>query len=219
MACAVRSGHTAPRHWSSPNKEKQRPVDAFDAKADALTALEAAGAAVSGLQTASGAQAGVPAWFHPGRAGVLRLGNQVMATFGELHPRVLAALDVKGPVVACEVFLERIPAPKKKAGAARAGFKPSAFQPVDRDFAFIVGADVAAETVLRAVRNADKDLISDVGLFDVYTGTGVPDGQKSLALSVTLQPRDATLTDAQIEAVAAKVVAAVEKACGGKLRA
>jgi phenylalanyl-tRNA synthetase beta chain len=148
----------------------------------------------------------------------LRLGNQVLATFGELHPRVLAALDVKGPVVACEVLLERVPAPKKK-GTARPAFKPSAFQPVERDFAFIVGADVAAETVLRAIRNVDKELISDVGLFDVYTGAGVGEGQKSLALSVTLQPRAATLTDAEIEAVADKIVAAVEKACGGRLRA
>src|SRR5262249_35825045 len=145
---------------------------------------------------------------------------QVLATFGELHPRVLAALDVKGPVVAAEVFLERVPEPKKKAtGTARAVFRPSAFQPVERDFAFVVDAGVAAETVLRAVRNTDKELISDVGLFDVYTGAGVGDGKKSLAIYVTLQPRDATLTDAQIEAVAAKVVAAVEKACGGKLRA
>ena len=212
VACIVRSGHTAPRHWSG----SRRPVDVFDAKADALAALEAAGAGLAGLQTVA---QGAPAWFHPGRSGVLKLGNQILAAFGELHPRVLAALDAKGPVVAAEVFLERVPQPKKKPGSARPVFKPSALQPVERDFAFIVEAGVAAETVTRAVRNADKDLISDVGLFDVYTGTGVGEGQKSLALSVTLQPRDATLTDAQIEAVAAKIVAAVEKACGGKLRA
>jgi phenylalanyl-tRNA synthetase beta chain len=173
---------------------------------------------VSGLQTAGGSQAALPGWLHPGRAGALKLGNQVLATFGELHPRVLAALDVKGPMVACEVFLDRIPQPKKK-GTARTLLRPSPFQPVERDFAFLVDAAVSAETVLRAVRNADKDLIVDVGLFDVYTGAGVGDGQKSLALSVTLQPRMATLTDAEIEAVAAKVVAAVEKACGGRLRA
>ena len=215
IACTLRAGHTAARHWSG----GRRSVDAFDARSDAIAALEAAGASVNGLQTTSAAQGGVPPWFHPGRSGALKLGNQVLATFGELHPRVLAALDVKGPVVAAEVFLERVPQPKKKPGAARAAFRPSAFQPVERDFAFVVDAGVAAETVLRAVRNADRDLISDVGLFDVYTGAGVGEGKKSLAMSVTLQPRDATLTDVQIEAVAAKVVAAVEKACGGKLRA
>jgi phenylalanyl-tRNA synthetase beta chain len=210
IATALRAGHTGARHWSV----TRRPVDAYDAKADALGALEAAGAAVAGLQTATGA----PAWFHPGRSGVLKLGTHVLAVFGELHPAVLAALDVKGPMVACEVFLERIAAPKKKVGSARTLLKPSAFQPVERDFAFVVDKTVAAEAVLRAVRNADKDLISEAGLFDVYTGPGVGEGQKSLALAVTLQPRDATLTDAQIEAVAAKIVAAVEKACGGKLR-
>ena len=215
VACALRSGHTSARHWAG----TRRAVDAYDAKADAMAALEAAGAGVAGLQTASGAAGGAPAWYHPGRAGVLKLGNQILAAFGELHPRVLAALDVKGPMVACEVFLERIPQPKKKAGSARPLLRPSPFQPVDRDFAFVVGKDVMAETVLRAVRAADRDLISDVGLFDVYTGPGVGDGQKSLALAVTLQPKDATLTDAQIDAVAAKIVAAVDKACGGKLRA
>ena len=215
VACALRSGHTSVRHWAG----TRRAVDAYDAKADAMAALEAAGAGVAGLQTASGAAGGAPAWYHPGRAGVLKLGNQILAAFGELHPRVLAALDVKGPMVACEVFLERIPQPKKKIGSARPLLKPSPFQPVERDFAFVVGKDVTAETILRAVRAADRDLISDVGLFDVYTGPGVGDGQKSLALAVTLQPKDATLTDAQIEAVAAKIVAAVDKACGGKLRA
>ncbi len=215
IAAVLRSGHTSARHWAG----TRRAVDAYDAKADAMAALEAAGAAIAGMQTASGAAAVAPGWYHPGRAGVLKLGNQILAAFGELHPRVLAALDVKGPMVACEVFLERIPQPKKKAGSARTLLKPSPFQPVERDFAFVVAKDVTAETVLRAVRNADKDLISDVGLFDVYTGPGVSEGQKSLALAVTLQPKDATLTDAQIEAVAAKIVAAVDKACGGKLRA
>ena len=216
VACALRAGHTAPRHWAA----AQRPVDAFDAKADALAALEAAGAATSGLQTATGADAGVPGWYHPGRAGVLKLGKDILAVFGELHPRVLAALDVKGPAVACEVFLESLPAAKKKKpGVARPLLKLSPFQSVERDFAFVVDAAVAAEAVLRAVRNADKILITDVGLFDVYTGKGIGEGEKSLAVSVTLQPRDATLTDADIEAVAAKVVAAVEKACGGRLRA
>jgi len=195
-------------------------VDALDAKADALAALEAAGAAVGGLQTAAGPAGGTPGWYHPGRSGVLKLGNQVMAAFGELHPAVLTALDVKGPMVACEVFLDRIPQPKKaKTGTARPLLKASNFQAAERDFAFVVDSGVAAETLLRAVRGAERDLIADVGLFDVYEGPHVGEGKKSLAISVTLQPKDATLTDEQIDAAAKKIVAAVEKACGGRLRA
>ncbi|MSO72518.1 MAG: phenylalanine--tRNA ligase subunit beta [Rhodospirillaceae bacterium] len=220
VAAALRAGHTAARHWAG----NRRVVDALDAKADALAALEAAGAVISALQTASGSGSsgggGVPAWYHPGRSGVLKLGHQVLAAFGELHPGVLAALDVKGPMVACEVFLERVPQPKKaKAGAARQLLKTSPFQPVERDFAFVVDTSVAADAVLRAVRNAEKDLIAEVGLFDVYEGPHLGEGKKSLAISVTLQPTDATLTDAQIEAAASRIVAAVEKACGGRLRA
>jgi phenylalanyl-tRNA synthetase beta chain len=216
VASAVRSGHTSARHWDG----TRRPVDAMDAKADAVAALEAAGAGIPGLQTSTGAGSGVPAWYHPGRAGVLKLGNQILAAFGELHPGVLSALDVKGPMVACEVFLERIPAPKKgKAGAARPLLKASNFQPVERDFAFVVDASVSGESLVRAVRGAERDLISEVGLFDVYQGPHVGEGKKSLAIAVTLQPKDATLTDEQIEAVSNKIVAAAEKACGARLRA
>lgn len=216
IAAALRSGHTTTRHWAG----TRRPVDALDAKADAIAALEAAGAGIPGLQTGAGAGSGVPAWYHPGRGGVLKLGNQILAAFGELHPAVLAALDVKGPMVACEVFLERIPAPKKgKSGAARQLLKASNFQPVERDFAFVVDASVQAESLIRAVRGAERDLISDVGLFDVYEGQHVGEGKKSLAIAVTLQPKDATLTDEQIETVSKKIVAAAEKACSAKLRA
>jgi phenylalanyl-tRNA synthetase beta chain len=123
-------------------------------------------------------------------------------------------------MVACEVFLDRLPPQKKsKSGAARPLLKASPFQPVERDFAFVVDSTVGAEAVLRAVRGSERELIADVGLFDVYEGPHVGEGKKSLAVSVTLQPRDATLTDEQIEAVARKVVAAVEKSCGGRLRA
>jgi len=214
VAATLRAGHSGPRHWAG----ARRPVDALDAKADALAALEAAGAAVSGLQTGSGAAGGAPAWYHPGRSGVLKLGNQILAAFGELHPGVLARLDVKGPMVACEVFLERIAQPKKKTGPARPLLKASNFQPVERDFAFVVDSSVTAESLLRAVRSAERDLIADVGLFDVYTGAHVGDGKKSLAVAVTLQPKDATFTDEQIDGIAKKIVAAVEKACGGVLR-
>jgi phenylalanyl-tRNA synthetase beta chain len=216
VACALRGGHTTPRHWTG----SRRPVDALDAKADAIAGLDAAGAGIPGLQTGAGPGSGVPAWYHPGRAGVLKLGNQVLAAFGELHPAILTALDVKGPMVACEVFLERIPAPKKgKSGAARPLLRASPFQPVERDFAFVVEAGVTAESLLRAVRGAERELISDVGLFDVYEGPHVGEGKKSLAVAVTLQPKDATLTDEQIDAVSKKIVAAAEKACGAKLRA
>jgi phenylalanyl-tRNA synthetase beta chain len=191
----------------------------MDAKADALAALEAAGVNVQSLQTGSGAAAGAPAWFHPGISGVLKLGNQVLATFGALHPRILQALDLEGPMVACEVFLERVPAAKKKAGTGRPLLKPSPFQPVERDFAFVVDASVQAEAILRAVRGAERELIADVGTFDVYQGQHVGEGKKSVAISVTLQPKAATLTDAEIEAVGQKIVAAVEKSCGGRLRA
>jgi phenylalanyl-tRNA synthetase beta chain len=211
VAACLRAGSPSARHWAG----TRRSVDALDAKADALAALEAAGASVASLQTAVGA----PGWYHPGRSGVLKLGNQILAAFGELHPVILNALDVKGPMVACEVFLDRLPQPKKKAGAARPLLKASNFQPVERDFAFVVDTSVGAEALLRAVRGADKELITDVGLFDVYEGQHVGEGKKSLAVAVTLQSKDATLTDEQIEGVAKKVVAAVEKACGGRLRA
>ncbi len=211
VAAVLRSGQTTARHWSG----SRRPVDALDAKADALAALEAAGASIAGLQTTAGGAG----WYHPGRSGVLKLGNQVLAAFGELHPGTLSALDIKGPIFACEVFLDRIPQPKKKAGAARPLLKASSLQPVERDFAFVVDTTVAAEALLRAVKSADKELISDVGLFDIYQGPHVGEGKKSLAVAVTLQPKDATLTDEQIDAVSKKIVAAVEKTCNGRLRA
>jgi len=215
VAATLRAGHTSARHWAG----TRRVVDAMDAKADAVAALEAAGAGIAGLQTFAGAANGAPGWYHPGRAGVLKLGNQILAAFGELHPAILNALDVKGPMVACEVFLERIPPVKKKGlGAARPLLKASPFQPVERDFAFVADAPVAVETMVRAVRGADRDLIADVGVFDVYQGPHVGEGKKSVAIAVTLQPKDATLTDEQIESASRKIVAAVEKACGAKLR-
>ncbi len=212
MAATLRAGHTTARHWAG----TRRAVDAMDAKADAIAVLEAAGLNPIGLQ----AVAAAPAWYHPGLSGVLKLGNQVVAAFGAIHPRAAKALDVDGPLVASEVFLERIPLPKKKgAGAARPLLKASVLQPVERDFAFVVEETVAADAVVKAARGAERDLIADVGVFDVYQGVHLGEGQKSIAISVTLQPKDATLTDAEIETVSQKIVAAVEKACGGKLRA
>ena len=208
-ASGIRVGQAVPRHWSV----RQRPVDAFDAKADALALLSAFGVPVENLQVISDA----PAHYHPGRSATLRLGPQVLAQFGELHPKVLKALDLKGPAVGFEVFLERLPTPRAK-GTARPLLNASAFQPLERDFAFVVDAATPAEKLVKAAKGADKTLITEVRVFDVFAGTGVGEGKKSLALSVTLQPREKTLTDPEIEAVAAKVVAAVNKATGGELR-
>ncbi len=207
VAAGLRAGRLGPRDWH----DKPGDADLFAAKADALAALAAAGAPADNLQV-SGEP---PAWFHPGRSGALRLGPTVLGHFGELHPEILAAFDVKGPVAAFEAFIEAVPLPR---GGRRAPLRLSVFQPVERDFAFIVDRDVPVETLLRAARGVDRKLVSDIRLFDVYEGTGLPEGKKSLAIAVTLQPQEATLTDAEIEAFSSRLVAAVEKATGGTLR-
>jgi phenylalanyl-tRNA synthetase beta chain len=208
VAAGVRHGAT-PRHWA----EAARGVDALDAKGDAMAVLAALGVPAAALSVTADA----PGFYHPGRSGLVRQGPKtVLASFGEVHPRVLAALDLPGPAVAFEVFLDAIPEPKRrKKGAPDL---PS-FQPLRRDFAFLVDEGVAAEALLRAARGAERILITDVALFDRYAGDKLPEGKVSLALQVTLQPREATLTDAQIEAVAEKIVAAVAKATGAVLRA
>jgi len=213
VAAGIRRGQTGPRHW----RERPRNVDAYDAKADALAALSAAGVDTAPLMVMDGA----PAWYHPGRSGTLRLGPKtILAAFGELHPRVLQALDVKGPLVGFEVYLDRIPASRGKAGVrTKPALKLSELQAVERDFAFIVDAATPADTLLKAVRGAEKALIAKVSVFDIFAGQGIPDGKKSLAISVRLEPQAQTLTDAEIEAVGKKIVAAAEKACGATLRA
>jgi len=193
-----------------------RGYDVFDVKADVLGVLAAVGAPVASLQTTTDA----PGWYHPGRSGVLRLGPKtVLARFGEVHPRALDVLDVKGPVYAFEIFPHAVPLPKAKPTKAKPELAISDLLPVTRDFAFVVDAQVSAETLLRAARGAEKTLIDEVHLFDVYEGQGVGEGKKSLAIEVTLQPRDKTLTDEEIDAVSAKIVAQVQKATGGTLRA
>ncbi len=188
-------------------------ADAFDAKADMLAALDAA----MGAPMTAQSKAGASAWYHPGRSGTLALGPKVIAQFGELHPAILAAFDIKGPASAFEIFLDAIPEPKVK-GKARSTFAPSPYPAVERDFAFVVDTKVTADDVLKAARGADRVLIERADLFDVYEGKGVPEGKKSLAISVRLQPKDKTLTDVEIEAVAQKIVAAVTKATGAALR-
>ncbi len=190
-------------------------ADAFTAKADAIAALEAAGAKVEQLQTTADAAP----WYHPGRSGVLRLGPKLpLAHFGELHPRVLKAMDVDGPVFAFEAFIDQIPAAKARATKTRPALETLELLPVKRDFAFVVDRALAADQLMKAVKGAEKKLISRVTLFDVYEGRGVPEGKKSLAVEVTLQPRDRTLTDEEIDAVARAIVAAAEKGAGASLR-
>ncbi len=175
------------------------------------------------LESAMGApmtapiRSGAAPWYHPGRSGTLALGPKVLGYFGELHPAIAAAFDLKGPASVFEIFLDAIPEPKSK-GKARATFAPSPYPAVERDFAFVVDAKVTADEVLKAARGVDRLLIERAELFDVYEGKGVPEGKKSLAIAVRLQPRDKTLTDAEIDAVAAKIVAAVAKATGAVLR-
>ena len=187
--------------------------DVFDIKADAMAALEAAGAPVDKLQVTADAR---DHW-HPGRSGVLRLGPKVLAEFGEIHPRTLKALDVDGRVLAFEVFLDAIPATKKKALKARPPLELSGLMAVKRDYAFLMDASAPSAELIKAVKGAEKQLITDVALFDVYQGQGVPEGQVSLALEVTIQPTDKTLTDKEIEAISAKIIANAQKA-GASLR-
>jgi phenylalanyl-tRNA synthetase beta chain len=210
MATGVRTG-AGPRHWS----KHQWAADVFQAKADVFAVLEACGMAPETVQVSTDA----PAWYHPGRSGVLRLGPKVvLAHFGELHPRVLKAFDLQGPVAAFEVVLEALPAIKAKPTKTKARLETSDFQAVERDFAFLVKASVPASDIVRAATTSDRTLIESVTVFDVYEGKGVEPGHKSLAISVRLQPRDRTLSDADIEAVSTKLVAAVAKACGATLR-
>ncbi|TCU70426.1 phenylalanyl-tRNA synthetase beta subunit [Bradyrhizobium sp. R2.2-H] len=199
------------RHWTGSTQ-----ADVFDAKADALAVLAAAGAPMQALQVVAGG----PGWLHPGRSATIQIGPQnVLGHFGEMHPRALEALGVDGPLMVFEVILDRIPEAKKKPTRAKPLIELSAFQPVTRDFAFIVDRDVKAGDIVRAAQAVDKKLITGVNVFDVYEGKGIDDGKKSIAIAVTIQPREKTLTDQEIEAVGAKIVAEVTKKTGGTLRA
>lgn len=206
-AAGIRQGAASPKQWLG----AARAADAFDVKADCLAVIEACGLAASTMQVVQGA----PSWFHPGRSGTIQLGpkNQI-AWFGEIHPGILAEMDVKGPVVGFELVLNALPASKSK-GTAKAALQLSDLMPVSRDFAFVVEEKVQAAELLKAARGADKALIADAQVFDVFK---LPDGKVSLAVSVTLQPKDKTLTDEEIEFASKKIVAAVSKATGATLR-
>lgn len=189
--------------------------DALTAKADAIAALKAMGANVDNLQISKP----TGSYWHPGRSGRLQMGpKNILADFGELHPKTLKALGIEGRVVAFEVWPERLPAPRKKSATkSKSALALSDLMPVHKDFAFIVDEGVPAANIVKAAKGADKQLITDVALFDVYRGKGIEEGQKSLAIDVTLTPKNATLTDKDIEAVMQKIITQVGKA-GGVLR-
>jgi phenylalanyl-tRNA synthetase beta chain len=204
VAAGLRAGSTA-RSWIAAS----RPVDAMDAKADLWAVLAGVGVPMDALQVTADA----PAFLHPGRSATVRQGPKtVLGLFGEVHPRLIAELDLPGPMVVFEVNLDAIADPKRRKKAAP---DLAAFQPLRRDFAFVVDAEVAADAVIRAARGAERSLVTGVSLFDVYQ---MPDGRKSLGIEVTFQPRERTLTDAEIEVACQKVVAAVAKATGAVLR-
>ncbi len=199
------------RHWEEGASE----ADIFDAKADALAVLGALGVPLGGLQILAGG----PAWFHPGRVGTLQFGpKNIIGYFGQLHPRVLEALDIEAALVGFEIVLDEIPLPKAKPTKTKPKLELSDLMPVERDFAFLADRHVNAADLLRAVQSADRALITGVTLFDVYEGSEIPAGKKSVAIAVTLQPRDKTLTETEIDAVASKIIAEVENKTGATLR-
>ncbi|HVX82184.1 MAG TPA: phenylalanine--tRNA ligase subunit beta [Devosiaceae bacterium] len=214
-ASAVRTGTAGPggggRHW----RDKARPVDAFDAKADLAAVLDLLGLDIDKLQLVA-----EPApWAHPGRGGRVQLGPKApIAWFGELHPAWLEALDIEGPVAAFELDLDAVPEPRRRPARTKPPLELSDLMPLRRDFAFVLDRNVPAATVMRAARNAEKNLITSVSVFDVFEGAHLGEGKKSLAIEVMLQPRDKTLTDEEIDRISQAIVAAVEKATGGVLR-
>ena len=214
-AAAVRRGTARAegvgRHWAGGGQT----VDAFDAKADVLALLGALGIPAGGLQIVAGG----PAWFHPGRSGTLQFGpKNVVGAFGEVHPKVLKALDLKGLLVAFEINLDALPPPKARPTRMKPKLDLPDFQPLTRDFAFVVGRHVAAGDIVRAAQGAERQLIVGVDVFDVYEGAGIDPDKKSVAIAVTLQPTEKTLTDVEIEAVSARIVGEVGKKTGAVLR-
>ena len=209
-ACSgIRHGASAPREWHG----TLRKVDVFDAKADAEAALAALGIRAAGIQTVAEA----PDYFHPGRSGTLLQGRTKLASFGELHPRIAGMFGLRGTAVGFEIHVDDVPMPKSK-GSAKSLLSMSVFQPVSRDFAFIVDADVAAGDLLRAVKSGAGSLLADMRVFDIYQGDNIEAGKKSVAITITLSPTKATLTDEEIEKISASVIALAAKNCGAVLR-
>lgn len=214
-ASGIRTGTAsisgAGRHWES----KARPVGVFDAKADLAALLDTLGVDIDKVQLVAESAP----WAHPGRGARIQLGPKVIiGWFGEVHPALLAELDLDGPIAAFEIDLDAIPEPRKKATKAKPALTLSDLMPLSRDFAFVVDRSVSAATILKAARGAEKALITGADVFDVFEGAGVGEGKKSVAIAVTLQPQDKTLTDEDIEKISAAIVGAVTKATGGVLR-
>ena len=213
-AAAVRRGRAKAdgdgRHWSGGG-----PVDVFDAKRDAMTLLSALGQGPNAVQVVPGG----PAFLHPGRSARLQFGPKtVVGWFGQLHPSALEALDAEGPIVAFEIILDAVPAPKARLAKTRPKLDRSDFMPVERDLAFVVDAGVLAGDIVKAAESAERSLVAKVGVFDVYQGEGLPESSKSIAIQVILQPRERTLTDAEIDAAMSKIVAEVSRRTGAVLR-
>lgn len=210
VASGIRVGKTSKKDWTG----SMRAYDVFDAKADALAAIAAAKGPIDAPQITTDA----PAYYHPGRSGAIRLGKNVLAYFGELHPAVLKALDIKSNVVAFEVFLDNIPLPRDAKSKAKKKLELSQLQAVDKDLAFVVARSVSAINIVAAAKNADRNNIADVRVFDVYEGDNLPEDKKSVAISVTFQPKEKTYTDAELEALMNKVILEVGKKTGATLR-
>ena len=210
VAAGVRSGQTSKKHWYG----EERAYDVFDAKADAMAAIAAANGPFDNAQITTDA----PAYYHPGRSGTLRLGKNVLAYFGEIHPAILKKFGIKQRVVAFEVILNNIPLPRNSNDKAKKRLELSQFQPVDKDLAFVVDKNVQAINVIAAARAADKEHIAEVRVFDVYEGENLPEGKKSIAVGVTFQPMEKTYTDQDIEILMNKVIQDVKKKCNAELR-
>ena len=211
VIAGIRRGQKNERHWQKNSED----INVYDAKADAISILNAIGVKADNAQVVAEA----PAWYHPGRSGVIRLGpKNIMAYFGEIHPNILKKLDVKGPLVGFEIMLGNIPLPRSKVGNSRGPLKSSDFQSVERDFAFVVSKDLAAEQLVKVISSVDKKLIDRINVFDVYEGAGIDDGKKSIAVNVRLQPFNKTMTDDEIEEFRQDVISIVIKKTGGTLR-
>ncbi len=205
----------AGRMWSNNLKGGGKPVDVFDAKADALAVIEACGLPMGNIQIEQGG----PEWYHPGRSGTIKMGPKVvLGYFGEFHPSTLEALDVSGALCGFEVYIDAMPEPKKKATRTKPALELSPFQAVKRDFAFVVDKAVEAGAIIKAASGADRKLVTGVNVFDIFEGGSLGEGKKSVAIEVQIQPVERTLTDEDFEALTEKIVASVTKFTGGVLR-
>ena len=210
VVAGVRCGMTSNKHWSG----NERAYDVFDAKADALAAIAAANGPWDSAQITTDA----PEYYHPKRSGTFRLGKNVLAYFGEIHPAVLKVYDIDCRVMAFEVFLDNIPLPRGGAGKAKKKLELINLQSVDKDLAFVVSKDVAAANIIAAAKNADRQYISDVNIFDIFEGGNLPEDKKSVALTVTFQPKEKTFTAQELDGLMKKVILEVGKKVDGVLR-